>query len=78
MKNKNIFHWLCLCLWYMSLNAFAQTTRITYPINGMVIQQSTNGTANVPLAAVISGVDTQYTQYGQFRLLRVSAFSAGL
>jgi hypothetical protein len=64
---KNIFFLMALlCHLGFSPWADAQTTRITYPINGMVIQQSTSGSANVPLSAVISGVDTQYSQFGYY------------
>ncbi len=67
MKNKNIFQWLCFCFLVMPLFVFAQTTRITYPINGMVFQQNANGKADVPVSALISGNDaTNFTTFGYY------------
>lgn len=69
MKNKYIFQWLCLCFLAMPLTIFAQTTRITYPINGMIFQQNGSGVANVPLSVLISGNDatnTTLTTFGYY------------
>ncbi|MFT7249876.1 MAG: hypothetical protein ACI97P_002657 [Arcticibacterium sp.] len=59
MKKSNKVSFLLLGLLMCSILSFAQTTRITFPLNGMVFQQNNgiNGSANIPFSAIISGVD---------------------
>jgi len=67
MKNIKFFLKAFLCLLGTFVQVNGQTTRITFPIDGMVFQQGTDGKANVPFSGLVSGIDaTTYTGFGYY------------
>ena len=63
---KNIYI-ICCLLATMFGYSFGQTTRITYPLNGMIFQQNQNGYATIPFAAHVSGsADLNHSNYGYY------------